>query len=298
MSDALFDAMKPYLLAHEAAVPHLYLDSKGHLTIGIGHLVLRREDLRDNDKLQAALGLLSHPQYGLMVPARTHGPFPKPPMSMRPCVRTLVSAAELAYCGRGAIDMSTEVLTPGVWGGDGADRNSDRLAQLSKDAAAALAVSGTNLGWWNWADKTKVRMSNAGMMALKRHDFFGILDGGGTWGRNGVRAKFHGFDKHPRDAQMAIMDIAFQNGPKGAWESIGDSSASGSWRALSQRYRGRVYTKDDTLKRNKNIRNENRADWFARAADQAEAAEKLKRSTPAVPAPAPPTSPSVRAPTP
>lgn len=49
----LVETIFPHVAKAEGAVTHLYLDSKGHLTIGYGHLVFHRDDLGKADSRQA-----------------------------------------------------------------------------------------------------------------------------------------------------------------------------------------------------------------------------------------------------
>ena len=282
MSQELFDFMAESLVRHEHPVPHLYLDSLGHLTIGIGHLVIKSNEALISARLEEELRLILRAEFGLILPEPMYGPAAPTPgfragRKASSCERRLAGLFESAFCVPGEFSPDVEPMPAMVEDRTALGlRDSEKVVDFLREEAMAVLKDAAvqpkkGYGWWHWTSRTRWRMSMKGMMALKRHDFFGLLNGIPNR-YAGVRNRFTGFDEYPLPAQAAIMDVAFQRGDKGALNLLGAASARGEWSELAKARRSAALSEYKE-------RNLKRAEWFEAAAKQVDAA-KAKLSPP------------------
>ena len=231
----LIQALEPSFEKFEGRSPWLYLDSLGHLTIGIGHLVHKKGASRAD--LETGVSALF--PYGI-IQIRTHPDLARNYWSACQAVatgrqknspaeavrnRTLNAAvAKLDDLGLGALrsridpvsgllsPVSDEGATPGVWGYDlpDTDASASNLAVMVEEAGA---IEKLPFGWkipivyfkcfnsFQLADRAIDQLLEDDIAAKIKE-----VKGQGT---------FKDFDKFPVPAQVAVIDLAFQYGAAG-----------------------------------------------------------------------------------
>lgn len=229
-AEPLIDAYLPIVRAHEGAIPFLYRDSVGHLTIGIGHLVHKANAYAKNPKkkMQSLRQSLEYvwsfgvrPRRleltGLLVPSptdiRKRGAAP---------VGALGDRTSTGYPSLTAVH-SEDGLRPGPWcdslGCDSQSLAKDAaLALWTKEATHLLTISihyqhkkqkkkhiwgaGHYKGYTSFVMASDPAMVSLCLQDIRHHIQF---------------AEDQGFDleKFPLEAQLAVLDLVYQSGNVG-----------------------------------------------------------------------------------
>lgn len=228
---AFIDGLLPTLgnKDHEGRIPYFYNDSKGHLTIGIGHLIVRK----GSNKAAVRTGVQAIVSYGFInkpvPPAKEHG-HPhngKKPGPLNAPTRPQPSAAPPAG-SRSDQTVQQPVLRPGVKGAPQPNTAPQAPAPvpqpptidlLTTDAVAVLAI---NIHYTKPKSKKKhvygsshygpfnhYVLSETGIDALGFDDVLAKI--------KEVKSEknFSGFDDFPDSAKQSVIDLAFQYGAGG-----------------------------------------------------------------------------------
>lgn len=299
VASKLFAEMKSHLIEHEGCVQHLYLDVHGHITIGIGHLVLKTNKFADEKLLGEELEVLLQAKYGAYV-ERRKTPVELQEEAWKACFangpvassKMMSRVPEWAPAGLTGACASTSPATPAdmckapVWaplsyqrGGPlgmlGASQGTDLLQDsplerkllLYRDARDLMKLAPTQASAKSKAKATKytgytrVWLTQKGMEELAKDDVLGKINGNKKEG-SGLRVRFKGFDKYPLNAQMALVDIGFQYGLDGAHKRLGAHAQAGEWEKAAAYWKANYHEGRDRT----------RVDWLTKAAKAAASA--------------------------
>lgn len=213
--------------AHEGRIAWMYLDSNGHLTIGIGHLIAKKgSDKRTVRESVAAIWSYGFSSLRAAPPIR----YGKATNSMTPGPVSVRSEGEFASVWNAGAGVCQETpqsqLVPGVWGYS--EPSGTKGASLhpiaTVDSLTMQAVEILALGF-RYHDAKK-HSHTYGSSHYQPYNSYVLTENGiDRLAFDDVLAKiaeikgesaFRDFDDFPESAQTAIVDIAYQGGAHGA----------------------------------------------------------------------------------
>ena len=264
---AFIDGFLPTLAssAHESRIAYMYLDSRAHLTIGIGHLLAKHEHRNDRAYVQAAIQAIfgygfvmlaapRPPQHGHKGPAVQPGPKgapkPPPPPPAPSWWDNVTSSAEnwwhhLTGPGprRGPVVIipiperttapAAHPSTPGI-----------TVEKLTDDALKIMAL---DIHYTKTVGKKhpKVTKHIYGASHYRSYNRFALSESGiDRLGFDDVLAKisevkgvraFRNFDAFPEAAKQGVIDLAFQYGAGGLskYTAFANAVAAADWATAS-----------------------------------------------------------------
>jgi hypothetical protein len=201
-----------YAAVAEGGIPYLYLDTKGHLTIGYGHLVLNRKDLKQANWRQVLTKEIAKLwSYNIVSVEENrfdlwdHGRF-------SPACRQRIPGA-LSPSIDQPPNRSEDDLAPGPWGlGDpwGLQVGHNVHTMVLEAEEMLNMPYGKKFGASSFEPFTSFRIGEKADMIRLAYDDIRL-----KIKEVKQQANFTEFDSFPMSGQLAVLDLAYQGGATG-----------------------------------------------------------------------------------